>query len=217
MEKFRISIFGNRAHALIKWVVRLVFIAAVLAALVLMGLLVRSTGNSSRLAQQYDLLLLLNGVLALALFLWVSMLTIRLIRQLRSRQFGARLTFRFALAFAVMAIIPGVVIYLLSVQFMSRSVESWFNVRVDSALQSGLTLGQASLDSQVGDLLSRARLMADDLSTVPDQELSVALTRLRENTTVGDAWYLPFPAAGWSDSPALPLAACCRRCRLCRC
>ncbi len=194
MEKFRISIFGNRAQALIKWVVRLVFIAAVLAALVLMGLLVRSTGNSSRLAQQYDLLLLLNGVLALALFLWVSMLTFRLIRQLRSRQFGARLTSRFALAFAVMAIIPGVVIYLLSVQFMSRSVESWFNVRVDSALQSGLTLGQASLDSQVGDLLSRARLMADDLSTVPDQELSVALTRLRENTTVGDA--LVFTVSG---------------------
>ncbi|NLY65134.1 MAG: HAMP domain-containing protein [Alcaligenaceae bacterium] len=176
------------------WLLKASFIVAVLAAFVLLGLLVGSTGNTSRFAQQFDILLLLNGALALALFIWVLTLAGRLVKQLRNKKFGARLTSRFAMAFAVMAVIPGVVIYLLSVQFMSRSVESWFNVKVDSALESGLALGQASLDSLVIDLASRARSMAGELSRVSDQDMPLELNRLREYNGVTEA--LVFSAAG---------------------
>lgn len=194
MEKFHLKSFGHKTQLLISWLVKISFMIIVLAAFVLLGLLVGSTGNTSRFAQQFDLLLLLNGVLALALFIWVATLTWRLVRQLRKKKFGARLTSRFAMAFAVMAIIPGVVIYLLSVQFMSRSVESWFNVKVDSALESGLALGRASLDSQVADLLARAKAISSDLSRVPEQEMPLELTRLREANGLGEA--LVFSAAG---------------------
>ena len=194
MEKFHLKSFGHKTELLISWLVKISFMIIVLAAFVLLGLLVGSTGNTSRFAQQFDLLLLLNGVLALALFIWVATLTWRLVRQLRKKKFGARLTSRFAMAFAVMAIIPGVIIYLLSVQFMSRSVESWFNVKVDSALESGLALGRASLDSQVADLLARAKAISSDLSRVPEQEMPLELTRLREANGLGEA--LVFSAAG---------------------
>src|SRR3546814_11246441 len=100
----------------------------------------------------YNTLLILNLIFAVALISWVVVLAARLMRQVRRRQFGARLTARFALYFALIGVLPGVLIYLLSVQFMSRSIESWLNVRVDSALEAGLNRGRAALASQLGDL-----------------------------------------------------------------
>ncbi|OZI33434.1 histidine kinase [Bordetella genomosp. 5] len=166
---------------------RLALIIGAISGLGLLGLLVWSTGNASRFAQYYDALLVLNGIFALALFVWVVALSVRLVRQIRRRQFGARLTARFALAFAVIGVLPGTMIYTLSVQFMSRSIESWFNVRVDSALESGLNLGRAALDSQLADLDARARAMAVELNNMSDLEIPASLTRLRENNGVQEA------------------------------
>jgi nitrogen fixation/metabolism regulation signal transduction histidine kinase len=175
---------------------------AAVSALALLFLLAWSTGNSSRLEQQYNVLLGLNGVVALILFLWVAALALRLKGQLRKRQFGARLTARFALAFALVGVVPGVLIYMLSVQFLSRSIESWFNVRVDTALESGLNLGRAALDSQLQDLNARARTMSLELGDTADASMSIALTRLREQVGAQDA--MVFTASGriiaWSTS-----------------
>jgi nitrogen fixation/metabolism regulation signal transduction histidine kinase len=166
---------------------RFVLVIGALSGLALLGLLAWSTGNASRFARYYDVLLLLNGVFALALLVWVVALTVRLVRQIRRRQFGARLTARFALAFALIGVVPGALIYTLSVQFLSRSIESWFNVRVDSALEAGLNLGRAVLDAQIADLDSRARAMASDLNSLSDNDVTLGLTRLRENNSVQEA------------------------------
>ena len=123
---------------------RLALVVGAISGLGLLGLLAWSTGNASRFARYYDVLLILNGIFALALFVWVVALTVRLARQIRRRQFGARLTARFALAFALIGVVPGALIYTVSVQFMSRSIESWFNVLVDTALEAGLNLGRAA-------------------------------------------------------------------------
>ncbi|AMD44947.1 sensor histidine kinase [Bordetella holmesii] len=173
---------------------RLALIVGAISGLSLLGLLVWSTGNASRLARYYDVLLILNGVFALALFVWVVALTVRLARQIRRRMFGARLTARFALAFALIGVVPGALIYTLSVQFLSRSIESWFNVRVDSALEAGLNLGRAALDSQLADLDARARAMASELNNLPDADIPLALTRLREGNGVQEA--LVFTGSG---------------------
>jgi len=167
--------------------VRIVLIVGALAGVALLGLLAWSTGNASRFAQYYDPLLLLNGIFALAMFVWALSLTVKLGRQLRRRQFGARLTARFALAFALIGVVPGALIYTLSVQFMSRSIESWFNVRVDTALEAGLNLGRAALDTQVADLEARARSMAVELNNTSDADVPLVLTQLREANGVSEA------------------------------
>lgn len=187
MEKLFIFDLDRRSSALIRWGLRLALIVAAVSALALLGLLVWSTGNASRYAQQYDTLLVLNGVLAVALIIWVAALSGRLFRQIRHRQFGARLTARFALFFTLIGILPGALIYVLSVQFMSRSIESWFNVRVDSALEAGLNLGRAALDSQLGDLNARARDMSAALGQSSDVEMPHQLSRLREAKGVAEA------------------------------
>lgn len=164
------------------------------SAVVLFVLLAWSTGNASRVAQYQTPLLWLNGALALTLFIWVVLLAVRLARQFLRGQFGSRLTARFALAFALIGVLPGALIYTVSVQFMSRSIESWFNVRVDTALESGLALGRAALDSQLTQLEARTRAMTPDLSSIPDPEIAAVLTRLRE--TNGSIEAMVFTTSG---------------------
>lgn len=166
---------------------RLALVIGAVSGVSLLALLAWSTANASRLARHYDVLLMLNGVFAFALFIWVLALSVRLARQIRRRLFGARLTARFALAFALIGTVPGALIYVLSVQFMSRSIESWFNVRVDNALEAGLNLGRAALDSQLADLNARARAMSIELNRVPDNDMAFMLTRLRESNGVQEA------------------------------
>lgn len=187
MERLHFFNLRRRLPALIRWGLRAALSIAAISALALLGLLVWSTGNASRYAQQYDVLLLLNGILAVALISWVLILTVRLLRQIRRRTFGARLTARFALFFTLIGILPGALIYVLSVQFMSRSIESWFNVRVDSALEAGLNLGRAALDTQQAELDARAHAIAARLSNVSDAEIAVLITPLRENNSIAEA------------------------------
>src|SRR5690554_53588 len=187
MERFPILDFRRRTPALLRWGLRLALLVAAVSALALLGLLVWSTGNASRYAQQYDMLLMLNGVLAVALIFWVGVLAARLLRQIRRRQFGSRLTARFALYFTLIGVLPGALIYVLSVQFMSRSIESWFNVRVDSALEAGLNLGRAALDAQLAEVRSRAKVIATSLNDTSDSDMAIAITRLREAGGVAEA------------------------------
>lgn len=173
-----------------------------ISALLLLFLLAWSTGNSSRLEEHYALLLGLNAIVALVLFVWVVVLAVRLGSQLRRGQFGAKLTSRFALAFALVGVVPGVLIYMLSVQFLSRSIESWFNVRVDTALESGLSLGRAALDSQLQEMNAKARTMSIELGDTPEASIGLSLTRLREQVGVQEA--MVFTASGrvlaWSTN-----------------
>lgn len=182
-----ISKIHRKYPQLIRWSLRIALIAATFSAIGLLGLLVWSAGNAARYAQQNNLLLSLNAILAVSLIFWVSMLSIRLLRQIKRRQFGARLTARFTLYFTLIGILPGLIIYVLSVQLMLRSIESWFNVRVDSALESGQTLGQAALDAQIAELKGQAQNIGLQLDHASDTETSLLITSLRESSNIKEA------------------------------
>jgi nitrogen fixation/metabolism regulation signal transduction histidine kinase len=166
---------------------RLLLFLGAITGVGLFVLLAWSTGSASRLAQFHELLVYLNVALALGLFGWVLGLSIKLIRQLRRNKFGARLTARFALAFALIGVLPGALIYTVSIQFMSRSIESWFNVRVDSALDAGLALGREALDAQLNELDTRARALLPSFANASDPELPALLDRVLEITGVREA------------------------------
>jgi len=176
-----------RAQVALKWSMRALLAVAIASGLALFALLVWSADNASRFARQYDWLLLLNGVLAVALMVWVLVMALRLARQIRRRQFGARLTGRFARSFALVGMLPGVIVYLLSVQFMSRSIESWFNVRVENALEAGLSLGRSALDKQLAELTAHLQAAAPRLGQTQDADLATALLQLREQTGSDEA------------------------------
>jgi nitrogen fixation/metabolism regulation signal transduction histidine kinase len=94
------------------------------------------------------LLLALNGAVAAMLIALVVFQLVTLRRKLKAGVFGSRLTLRLVLLFALMAVLPGALIYGMSVHFLARSIESWFEVRLDKALDSGLNLGRGMLTAR---------------------------------------------------------------------
>ena len=72
-------------------------------------------------------------------------------------------------------------------QFVTRSIESWFDVRVEKALESGLHLGRSALDSLLTDLTGKAQSMANELSDLKEAGRRSALLRLREQSAVQSA------------------------------
>jgi len=154
---------------------------------ILLFLLASASENSAFFDKHYSWLLGLNALMAIALLGLVGLLLRRLYRRYRRREFGSRLMARLVLLFAMIGILPGTVIYIVSVQFVSRSIESWFNVQVESALESGLTLGRTALDASLADLTSKARSMALELSEMSESSQVTLLSRLRDQNQMQEA------------------------------
>ena len=201
-----------------------VLIASAALGGILLFLLAAASANTPLFAEHYPLLLVLNAVIAAALLALVVYQLVVLARQRRAKVFGSLLTFRLLVMFAIIAVLPGALVYTVSVQFLAKSIESWFDVRVDKALEGGLNLGRAALDAMLSDLARKANSMALDLSGVQGAQQTLVLGRLREQVGVEDALLLTMGGRVLSSAsreavtlvPAMPPATALRRARTSR-
>src|SRR3954465_5463246 len=180
------SVAGIRL-ALSSRVVKYLLIVCAVVGAVTLYLLATASANTALFAQHYPALLGLNGGLAICLagLLGYQLYTLR--RKLKAGVFGAKLTLRLVLLFALVAVLPGVLVYGVSVQFVARSIESWFDVRVEKALEGGLNLGRSTLDNLLKDLAQKADAMAISLAVRPPSEHIATLNALREQAGVREA------------------------------
>ncbi|MGV0986491.1 MAG: ATP-binding protein [Limnohabitans sp.] len=170
-----------------RWLWGLGAMTMVVIGLGLLVLLTQATGNRERYNQNYEWLVLINGVVASGLLITILWGAIRLILRLRRGQFGSRLLLKLAAIFALVGVVPGVLIYVVSYQFVSRSIESWFDVKVEAALMAGLNLGRATLDTLSGEMVKQSRVAASQLSEVGDASAGLALEKIREQLGASDA------------------------------
>ncbi len=154
--------------------------------LVLMFLLTQATGNRELYERNYALLFVLNVAVAGLLLLVIGWIVLRLVLRLRKGKFGSRLLVKLAAIFALVGLMPGMMIYVVSYQFVSRSIESWFDVKVEGALDAGLNLGRVTLDTLASELANKTRLAANQLAQTPDATAGLALERLRDQLAVSD-------------------------------
>jgi len=166
---------------------RYLLIAAALTVSMLLFLLATFSDNTRLFDSYYSWIVGANVLVGTALFVLVLFLLARLISRYRRKRFGSRLMTRLVLMFTLIGVLPGLVIYLVSVQFVSRSIESWFNVKVETALESGLTLGRSALDASLKDLRLKARAVASELSEMPDSMLAAQLARSIERNQLNEA------------------------------
>jgi hypothetical protein len=117
-------------------------VAMVLIGLALLYLLMEATNNTEMNERNYARLLVVNVVVASTLFGAIVWVGYRLAVRLREGRFGSRLLVKLATIFALVGLAPGMLIYVVSYQFVSRSIESWFDVKVEGALEAGLNLGR---------------------------------------------------------------------------
>jgi nitrogen fixation/metabolism regulation signal transduction histidine kinase len=149
-------------------------------------LLATATENTELFARGYDTLLVINVALVAVLMAIVGWQLWRLRRNYSRGVFGSRLGARLVLLFALVAVLPGALVYAVSVQFLGRSIESWFDVRVDRALEGGLALGRNALDYLIRETTNRATQIADQVADPPGP-VAVALSRATEQAGVTEA------------------------------
>ncbi len=169
----------------LRWVLTVGAATMLAVASVLVFLLALATNNQTRFEQYYERLLYMNIGVA-AIFLLVIVWAVwRLIRRLQRGKFGSRLLIKLAAIFALVGFVPGVLIYTVSYQFVSRSIESWFNVKVEGALDAGLNLGRSTMEALSNDLGSKTQAAAQQLGDAGSIG-PLALERLREQLGASD-------------------------------
>ena len=164
--------------------VRYLLLVAVSLGAIFLFLLATASENTAFFSKHFEKLFVLNAVIVAILMILVAYQLKQLWQNLRAQVFGSRLTIRLVLLFALMALIPGVLVYSVSVQFLGRSIESWFDVRIDNALDGGLKLGRSVLDLLLKDTTDKAHQLSLALADLDNTRIFTQLNRLREQANV---------------------------------
>ena len=149
-------------------------------ALAMIYLLTQATTNNSAVYERnYQRLLVANLVVVAVLLAVLFWLAWHIWRRFRKGKFGSRLLLKLALVFVLVASVPGALLYLVSYQFVTRSIESWFDVKVETALNAGLSLGRSVLDTLTADASGKTRALAQEMGNQAVFDMGLTLERLR--------------------------------------
>ncbi|HEY7943608.1 MAG: ATP-binding protein [Burkholderiales bacterium] len=201
---------------------RYVLLGCAVLGTVFLFLLATASANTQLFASNYNLLLVLNGAMVVLLMGLVGYQLWRLRKNLKAGVFGSRLAVRLVLLFALVAVLPGALLYGVSVQFLGKSIESWFDVRVDRALEGGLNLGRGALDYLLKETTNKASQLALTLQEGDAAGMTQRLGRASEQAGIYEAALFTsagrvLGVAGISGStltPEPPPAQALRRARL---
>ena len=150
---------------------------------ILLFLLASASDNSGFFDRYYGWLLGLNAAMAFLLLTLVIVALWRLYSRYKAGRFGSRLMARLVLLFAGIGILPGLVIFMVSLMFVSHSIDSWFDVKIESAIESGLNLGRAALDESLAELGSTAQTAAATLAGQGNMTAQPVLARLLDDVS----------------------------------
>jgi len=117
------------------------------------------------------------GLLALAVLL--AMNVVRLMQRYRRASAGSRLTGRMVLLFAVLSLVPASIVYYYSMNFLLKGIDSWFDVKIDAAMENALALNQASLGVNQRYLMKYTERLIKELGDESETALALSLDELR--------------------------------------
>ena len=163
-----------------------IFISAIVGP-ALIYLLSSSSANSEVFSISYYALLVFTGLFALGLAGLVGVQLTRLRNRIRNKVFGAKLTLRLVVFFTLIAVLPGLLLYVVSANFLSKSIESWFDVRVEKALEGGLNLGRSGLDNSLKELTKKTQFIALLLSDKHPKEYQRSLEQVLDKKVEQEA------------------------------
>ena len=154
----------------------------------LLILLAKSLANSDLISSEsFRLLLIFNVIFIIGLVLLIGIQIYRLFRNIKKEIIGSKLTLRLVISFGLMVIIPVSVVYFVSFNFLTKSIDSWFNVKVESALEGGLSLGQKTLDILMKDIELKSKSIAFSLGNTDENLRNNQLIDLREKFAIFQA------------------------------
>jgi nitrogen fixation/metabolism regulation signal transduction histidine kinase len=119
--------------------------------------------NSDEFGRLHPWILLVNvaGLVVLAGLLFFQLT--QLVRDWRQHVIGSRLKARMVWTFGVLATLPILLVYFFAVQFLSRGIDSWFNVEIRESLDDALVLSRSALEVRMREHLADTQLVAAEL------------------------------------------------------
>ncbi len=89
------------------------------------------------------ILININLLLLLLLIFLVFRNLVKLLYDRKRKVLGAKLRTRLVMAFVLLTLLPTTVLFLFSISFITSSIEFWFNVPVEQALENSLRVGHS--------------------------------------------------------------------------
>ena len=195
--------------ALKRWGVRALSMLAVSAGLAALLLLERSVENSATFSRWYPWVLLANGLAALALGVLLVRQLLRLYSDFRQHVPGSRLTARTVGIMVALVIVPVITVYLFSLGFLYRGIDSWFRIEIKQGLNDALVLSRSALDLRLREQSRRTDSFARSISQVRGAQLQALMDAERRSTEAGEIIVYgsndrPIAVSDATDAPLLP-------------
>ena len=140
----------------------------------------KSLQNSELFDRFYLGLLLFNTLGLVSLSILIILNLKRLIHQLKNRVIGSRMTVRIVILFSLLSVTPVLIVYYFSLDFLHRGIDSWFDLRIEQALDDSLELSRLALDVRMRELLNTTEKIAEELSDTNDAELPSHIDQIRD-------------------------------------
>ena len=150
--------------------------------LVALFLLSRTAQNSDDFDRLHNVILAINIAGVVVLFIFLVGNLARLFREYRTHVPGAKLKARMVGMFVGLAVLPLLVVFYFSMQFINRGIDTWFNVEVGEGLENALALSRAALEMQMRQHLYATQQISQRLSDVSERQLIFELSMLRRES-----------------------------------
>ncbi|WAR44064.1 sensor histidine kinase [Methylomonas rapida] len=148
-----------------------------------------STQESSELSEMHSWLLVINTLGSITLLVLVVVNAWSLVRELKKKEAGSRLTTRMISLFVLLALAPAAIVFYFSVQFLHQGIDSWFNVEIDRAMDDALELSQSALAQRMTWHIKQTQQIAEQLKDKSDTFIALEIGSL------------------WAESGAMEIAA----------
>lgn len=122
----------------------IVLLAGVVSLLTYAGTRVFDLGLELPFSSSILVFALINvNVILLLLLLFLSVRNlVKLFFERKKRIMGAKLRTKLVLAFMSLSLLPTIILFFVSVQFISTSIEYWFHLQIEQSLKNSLEVGQ---------------------------------------------------------------------------
>ena len=124
-------------------------------------------------------LLLYSTLGLLILVILITANLINLIKQLKQKVPGSRMTFRTVTMFAFLSVTPVLILYYFSLDFLYRGIDSWFDLRVEEALNDSLELSKISLNERMREILKQTEQVATEIGQKPESVIPFEIDAYR--------------------------------------
>ena len=138
-------------------------------------LLLKSVQNSAEFGRLQPAVLILNVVGLIALVTLLTRKLWQLIREYRDHVPGSRLIARTVMIFGALVVAPLLIVYLSSLEFLNRGIDSWFQVEVKQGLNDALVLSRAALELRMREYSDRTEALGHSLAKVAPEDIQARL------------------------------------------